>query len=226
MVVAGAHAAGTEGFDATIKEGDEAESRFCGKAPDLAIHITALGSVTLGTSNRTTKAKLPLWKEEYLEWTWIKLYQGDLLVAFEASNGDSGRGGVCRFGLQPLTRKWCSRIHGFNVVASVGPDDSIYVGSIDFVGRIQATDGKYIWRQRGLHKKDPAFNVLGVPSVEGDTVIFDATAGAGSSPNRRLSLDRRTGVIKSIETAQIDRSNIGLQRTRGSCALLAADSGR
>lgn len=223
-----ANGASAQGFDATVKDGDEFWARFCGKADDLSIDITASGTVTVRTPRqKTVRAKVPLWKDEYLEWTWTKPYQGDVLIAFEASNGDAGRGGVCRFQFEPLTRKWCTRIYGFNVMASVGPDNSLYVGSIDFVGRIHAVDGKYVWQHRGLYKKDPAFNSIGVPLIDNDTVAFPATAGTGPLPDRRLLVDRQTGAIKSIETMRVaERSNIGLQRTRGSCAPRAADPGR
>ena len=104
-------------------------------------------------------------------------------------------------------------------MASVAQDHTIYVGGIGFLARLNASTGKFIWRRTGLYEVDKAFNIFGVPKEDDKVVTFEATAGIPSTPDKDISLDRRTGKILAISVAKVqERSNIGLQRTRGSCA--------
>jgi len=220
---AAAAAARTSPFEGTIKDGKESRAWFCWASGATRFHVKANGTGTKRSQGLDEPVRLPVRGGEYIEHLWFKPYRGDLLVLFEATAGEYGRGGVCRYRQQPWRMRWCHWIPAFNVVAAVSQDQTVYVGGIGYLARLNASSGKFIWQREGLYQADPAFNIFGVPTEDGPLVTFEATPGAGPVPDKLISLERRTGKTARIEISgtlrpELERSSIGLARARGSCA--------
>jgi len=223
---AAAGATSTSPFEGTIKDGKEDRASFCWASGADRFRVKANGTGTKRGKSLDEPVRLPIRNGEYIEHLWFKPYRGDLLVLFEATAGEYGRGAVCRYRQQPWRMRWCHWIPAFNVVAAVSQDQTVYVGGIGYLARLDPSSGKFIWQREGLYQTDPAFNIFGVPTEDGPLVTFEATPGAGPVPDKLISLERGTGKIARIEVSktvrpELERSSIGLERARGSCAAWA-----
>jgi len=223
---AAASATRTSPFEGTIKDGKEDRASFCWASGADRFRVKANGTGTKRGKSLDEPVRLPIRNGEYIEHLWFKPYRGDLLVLFEATAGEYGRGAVCRYRQQPWRMRWCHWIPAFNVVAAVSQDQTVYVGGIGYLARLNPSSGKFIWQREGLYQTDPAFNIFGVPTEDGPLVTFEATPGAGPVPDKLISLERGTGKIARIEVSktvrpELERSSIGLERARGSCAAWA-----
>ncbi|MGE0081854.1 MAG: hypothetical protein AB7U81_11210 [Thiohalomonadaceae bacterium] len=217
-----AHAGPTAPFESAVKDGEEFGADFCWQAGGDTYVMDAEGKGSRGgdAASQRTAIALPMEETEHLEHIWYKTAGGDLLLLFEASDGNIGRGALCRYQISPWTQRWCQWISAFNVVAALSEDGAIYVGGIGFLGKLDGASGKFLWQQQDLYKKDRAFNIFGVPTETADAVSFEATAGVGFVPDKRITLNRKSGEVLEIQELGIGAvgDSTGLPRIVGQCA--------
>jgi hypothetical protein len=219
---ASAHAGPTTPFQPAVKDGKEFGADFCWQSGGADYRIDAQGKGSrhgAGGSGAEVIA-LPTEQAEYLEHVWFLPVEQDLLVLFEVTDGNVGRGNLCRYRSSPWQKRWCQWIPAFNLVAARSEDDSVYVGGIGFLGKVDANSGRFLWQQADLYSKDPAFNVFGVPTEAQKTVSFEATDGIGFTPDKRITLARQSGAVLEISElgiGAVSPEGIGLPRTVGEC---------
>jgi len=216
------HAGPTVPFESAVRDGEEFGADFCWQAGGDVYAMDAGGKGSRGsaTGSRRVPIALPMEESGHLEHVWYKASDGDLLLLFEASDGNIGRGALCRYQVSSWSQRWCQWISAFNVMAAVAEDGGIYVGGIGFLGKLDGRSGQFLWQQQDLYKKDRAFNIFGVPSEAAEGVSFEATAGTGSISDKRITLDRRSGQVLEIQDLGIGAvaaGSVGLQRIVGSC---------
>ena len=189
-------------FDRALKAGDELDAKFSWGEATKRFSLSAVGILSPTALSKNPKLSLPIDKEEFIEQLFVQRHDNDLMLAFQTSDGDSGRGFICRIKWPQNTIQWCQTIPGFNIdaTASMG---SIYIGAIGFLGRLDPKDGKYLWSHDGLYEKDPAFNILCLAKEDATTVLFNATSGIRGADVKQISLDRNTGKIIRISVVEL-----------------------
>lgn len=187
-------------FDQAHKAGDGLDALFSWGDANKGFALSARGVLTSKMDFLKPKLRLPIDKGEWIERLLVRRQENDLMLAFDTSDGDNGRGLICRIKWPLSAVQWCQTIPGFNVHASTGKD-SIYLGAIGFVGRLDPKNGNYLWRHDDLYGKDKTFNIV-CPAKEYEaTVVFNATTGIRGSVVKQISLGLYTGKI--IQTTVI-----------------------
>ena len=188
-------------FDRALKTGDELDAKFSWGKANKGFSLSAVGILSPTAFSKNPRLSLPIDKEEFIEQLLVQRHDNDLMLAFQTSDGDSGRGFICRITWPQNTIQWCQTIPGFNIdaTASMG---SIYIGAIGFLGRLNPKDGKYLWRHDGLYEKDHTFNIICLAKEDDTTVLFNATSGIKGADVKQITLDRSTGKI--IRTSVIE----------------------
>jgi len=196
-------------FELAKSDGYVEEANFSWGNVDLDIKLSAQGVLKrkgAKGSAQVKQLKLPVKNTEYIERVSAVKVEGDILIAFDKSDGEIGNGGICRVRLDLFDIRWCQKIPAFNVYAAMGAEDSVFIGAIGFLARLNHINGKYIWRQAGLYQKDNTFNVF-CNLKEGDrNVSFQATSGISREPNKQITLDKKTGKI--IDISKLEFTNV------------------
>jgi hypothetical protein len=183
------------------KLGDEFDAKFSWGYTNYEFSLSAKGILSPESQTEERLLQLPIEEIEYIDRLSAQRYDTDLLLAIETSDGDGGRGVICRIKWPQNSILWCQKIPGFNVHASSSMG-SIYIGAIGILSRLNPNNGKYIWEHSGLYQNDDTLNVVCFSSENDKHVIFDATSGIQGDVAKQITLDRNTGKI-------IRKSDIG-----------------
>ena len=100
----------------------------------------------------------------------------DPLFVYEETDNEGGAGFATRLDARALTVKWTLRLPGFNVGVARLDGGSLFVTCFGFVGRIDLSSGRYLWRLGNLYVTD-SLNYFGAPALHGDTLVLYANAG-------------------------------------------------
>lgn len=182
-------------FDWANKTGDGPDTNLSWGVERDGFSLSSDGLLSPNVASRP-KLKLPLDKGAWIELLQVQRYGKDLLLAFQTDNGEEGRGYICRISWPNNAIQWCRDIPGFNIHVSSGMD-SVYIGAIGFMGRLDPSNGRYIWQNEGLYEKDHSLNILCLTKEGETTVEFNASSGGkgAKSEIEQISLDRQTGKI-------------------------------
>lgn len=121
---------------------------------------------------RRRRFRIEVEKDNRIERLYFLPCQGDLLLVYEMTDGETGIGAVTRLSGDSLRRKWKASVLGFNVGVGLREGDDLYLTAIGFVGKLKLSDGRYAWKHDGLYQRYKAFNDFEVPRIEGDNVVF------------------------------------------------------
>ena len=184
-------------FNRAAQTGNEFAAVFeWGEVSDRLM-LTAKGVLSSKTDTAKPKLKLPVAKGSWIEHLFVFNYDNDLVLAFETNNGDEGNGYICRIRSPLVAVDWCQSVAGFNVYAAASTD-TIYVGAIGFVSRINPENGKLLWHHADLYNKDNTFNIVCPAHETESAVTFNATTGIKGVEVKQITLDRQTGKIMQI----------------------------
>lgn len=155
-------------------------------------------------SSRSTNARpfnLRLDRHDYLVGDlYFAVYQGDLLLIGEASDGDYGSGFIIRLDGRTLRVKWKQVISGFNVGQGLMDDSYAYVTGVGFIGKVSLKSGAYVWRHKDLYQQNnSAFNSFELPEIDGSVVVFKESPIYLRKKVAVVRVDRRNGKKLSIE---------------------------
>jgi hypothetical protein len=121
-------------------------------------------------------------------------YSGDILMALETDFAGDGQGYICRVKNNLSKVYWCRKTGTFNIHASASAD-SILIGGIKTISRLNPKSGNYIWNHTSA--SDYFSNC---PVLENDTTvtfISQDTDRVGSVAKQRI-IDRNSGEIIKI----------------------------
>lgn len=121
----------------------------------------------------------------HLERLTFTRFDDDPVFLYQITDNEVGTSRVARLDNASLRVKWVSKVPGFNLGYALRDGSHLYVTCIGFVGKLDLTDGRYLWRHDNLYQTE-RFNDFRPPRLAGDTVFFPAG-------RRRLPVDRQTG---------------------------------
>lgn len=191
-------------FDSADKIGYERDAQFTWSNATSGFSLSAQGVLSPVKNYSKTELRLPINSEEWIERLLVQKHDNDLILAFETSDGESGLGYICRLTWPQNTIRWCQTIPGFNLRPS-SSKGSVYIGAIGFIGRLDPTNGKYLWQHDGLYQKDHTLNLLCLAKDFETTVVFNATSGITGTEAKQISIDRNTGnIIRTSVIGKVD----------------------
>ena len=189
-------------FDWAHKTGDGPDTKLSWGDESDGFSLSSDGTLSPKSNSLNPELNLPINKGAWIEQLQVTRHDKDLILAYQTDNGEDGRGFICRISWPVNIIRWCQDIPGFNIRTSSGVD-SIYIGAIGFMGRLDPKNGNYIWRHDGLYEKDHALNIVCLSKENETTVTFNASSRARNSEIEEISLDRNSGKM-------LQASNIGV----------------
>jgi hypothetical protein len=182
--------------------GDYNNASFSWEIGASSYNLREDGLLQMKQSRRTIH--LPLGKGMLgLGLNFAKGVQSDLILGYGTSNGEDGTSFACRIGGDLRTIRWCKNISNINQNFSVS-DDSVWVGAVGFVARINISNGKYIWYHDDLYKMENGTDsfVITCPVSEDESTVTFYGQDTNNKNNQRLKAERNSGSI--IEITRIE----------------------
>lgn len=144
---------------------------------------------------RPTEIRLPLPKNARIDRVLYGEVQGDLLLIYEISDGESGWGSVVRLEPRALAVKWHVNLPGFNLSIGTIEGARLYQAGFGFVGAIDLTRGTFVWKHGDLYDQlRQSFNAFQPPELAGSEVIFrEEPVSHATNPPRVIRVSKVTG---------------------------------
>jgi outer membrane protein assembly factor BamB len=199
----------TLSFHAAVPRGVEPvgePERFCFALSDGIYQLESGGEGLRVNAQGTHSFKLD-WQHAatmQIESLLMRTLAGDVLLAFQITDGESGAATVTRLERSTLRQRWHAHIPSFNISPPVIDGSAAYVSAMGFVGRVNLETGSYAWSVRDLYDyRTGHFNSVDSIRIRGDTVVF-ASTGSGRS-SRLLLLHRENGTLLARREVDTDR---------------------
>lgn len=167
---------------------------------NYAIRQDGHGEITAAKFLRWRNFDLRMGAAGRLERLYTSELSGDLLLAYEVTNGNSGWGYIARLDQEARTFRWTAPIASLNIGPGLIEDNYAYLSGQDFLAKLDLQTGKYVWQQTELAKQyGSTFSEFGLPEITGGTVTFRER----SSKERTIEVDKANGrVLKVKDNAQ------------------------
>lgn len=98
-------------------------------------------------------------------------YKTDLVIYYTDSDFESGSSYIECYDHNTYKLKWKNNIYGFNLTDPIILDNSTYVASFGFIGKLNLDNGKYFWKHENLYE-ETKFNSFGSIEINDDKVYF------------------------------------------------------
>ncbi len=202
----------TLAFHAAIGRGTDPQvepERFCFALSDGIYQLERDGRGLRVNADAAQPFKLD-WQDTAsmaMELLLVRTLAGDVLLAFQITDGESGAATVTRLERRTLRQRWHAHIPSFNIGPPLIDGNAAYVSAMGFVGRVNLETGVYDWSVRDLYDYQSGhFNVIDSIAIRGDTVAFASSGSSGSTRSRRLLLfHRENGALLARREVGIDR---------------------
>jgi len=177
----------------------DTESERCHVQSDkYSYSLSAEGALTRAKHPKSVTFKLP--ENYYIESVHFKPLTNRIIFTFSISDGDSGSVLVSLFDEDKFSFEWQTELFAFNVSPALIHNNSIYLGGIGVIAKINLDNGNIIWHHSGLYEADTqAYNSFVTPMIQGEYVIFrEQKVPDASYPGIReiQALDRTGKIIK------------------------------
>src|SRR5215470_8931345 len=159
--------------------------------------IRADGYAESGTGKgRSTNFTLPMGRSGRIVRFYFLVYENDLLLIYELSDGRLGWGYLVRLNQKTLKTKWAIPINGYNIgPALVEAANEVYLSAANFLARLDLTTGKYVWQQEDPQKQFPlVFNGFQLPVLVGPRVLFAEDRPKGKT----VEIERQSGKVVAV----------------------------
>ena len=107
-----------------------------------------------------------------LERLFVAEFQGDLLMAYEVSNGNSGWAYLARLNQKARTFRWITSITGTNLGPGLIDEGAVYLTAQNLLAKLELQSGDYVWQSEVKQKSAPAFVEFVLPEIHGQRVTF------------------------------------------------------
>ncbi len=142
--------------------------------------ITAEGTLTRDKDHKTTVFSLPA--NFSIESVQFKAFNNKIIFTFSITDGDTGSIFVTLFNEDEFNFEWKTELFAFNTSPVLIHNNSIYLGGIGVVAKLDLYDGRIIWRHTGLYNAETqAFNSFEIPVIKNEYVIFREQKVQGAS---------------------------------------------
>ena len=155
---------------------------------DVAITVSGTGDLVATAGTAVTRAKVPFDEGNLDNVVYYTSYQGDLLLLFDVSNGETGWGGVARLRGPDFNAVWHVKIPAFNIGPATLEGPSLYVSGIGFIARVDVDRGRY-----GGSTRDFTIDVTRPSTVS----MRRSSRLPRSSFSRSFAFRRRAGPFRS-----------------------------
>jgi hypothetical protein len=120
-----------------------------------------------GVRFRTTVEMEP---DDCVERAYLRALDPDLLLVYEYTGGGYGGSAALRVTSAGAV-SWRQRVAGFNLAEPLLDGTSAYLATIDFVGRLDTSDGAWIWRKESLEERIGSLVSPGALRREADRLV-------------------------------------------------------
>jgi len=127
-------------------------------------------------------------------------YEGNVLLACEVSDAETGAAFVVRLEQPSLRALWRAELPAFNLGPPLRDGAHLYLTGIGFAAKLDLEAGRFLWRHSRLYGRagEGTFNRFGPPELMKDAVVF-REAGVTGRPRKALRVHRKTGKILGVE---------------------------
>jgi hypothetical protein len=160
--------------------------------------IAASGQVSTGINNAQTKNFKIDVEGGFIQNLAFMEYEGNLLLLTEFSDHDSGWGNIYSFSSKNSRLNWKAYIRGFNIGEALIEKKYAYITAIGFVAKIDLNNGRYIWKNQNLYKRNESFNNFAKPEIKGQQVIFRGASDL-AKVQKSIVVNKMSGKILAIE---------------------------
>lgn len=168
--------------------------------------VTANGAgrrAKIGQENRAARPRLfNLWLEgaDRITRLYFAEYEGNLLLACEVSDGQSGGGFVARLEQPSMRTLWRAQLPAAGLGPPLRDGGDLYLTGGGFAAKLALKTGLFVWEHPRLPARagEGTFASLSPPELSGDAAVF-REAGVSGRPPKTLRVHRKTGKILGIE---------------------------
>ena len=146
----------------------------------------------------TKKIHIVLPEHYYVEAVQGYSFANCIILNLEISDGDAGSTLVAMLNKPNITLNWTFELGAFNPSPPLVTDDSIYIGGIGTIAKLNLKTGHTVWKHTGLYEKDTgAFNSFIKPIKQGEIIIFkDNSVSKSNQGNiREIRVIEKSGEI-------------------------------
>jgi hypothetical protein len=144
-----------------------------------------------------------------VERVWGERHGGDLLLAYELTDGESAWTEVVRLDPRTLARRWWVHLPNFNLGPAFVSADTAYLTVLGTVAKVDLRTGRTLWRRDGLYSRGPHFDCFAQPRLRGDTLVVPAERTAPGAPADTVRLLAGSGRVAGVYLAPARRDGGG-----------------
>lgn len=138
--------------------------------------------------------RLPLDPAFYVQSVQVAAYGGDVVLVYEATDSESGSGGVARIDPDG-SLEWDATIPTFNIGEPAIRNDHLYLTGFGLIAKVELSTGRIAWLHDGLYDANRAFNGFDRTTFEGEYVLFHESRPVEPRAPKTLRVHDRTGRI-------------------------------
>jgi hypothetical protein len=188
----------SKNFTAVKPTGEYRDAVFSFSALGKDYRIAANGQVSTVTTNAQKKNFKIDVDEGFIENLSFMEYEGNLLLLTELSDHDSGWGKIYSLNSKNFRVNWKADIPGFNIGEALIEKKYAYITAIGFVAKVDLNNGRYIWQNKDLYKRNESFNNFAQPEIKGQQVIFRGVSDL-AKVQKSIVVNKMSGKILAIE---------------------------
>jgi hypothetical protein len=141
-----------------------------------------------GSTLMRKKFNLRVGQQERLQRLYFLEQDGDLILAYEVSDGLSGWGYIERVNQKTLKLLWVTPVSGFNIGRGLVESEDLYLSASNLLAKVDLHSGNYVWQVNDIGEPVGEFTV---PRLMPDRVVFREDRGHG----RTIEVDKVSGRV-------------------------------
>ena len=184
----------TEDMSCAVMESEDERCHI--QSNTYSYSLSVEGALVREKDHKSIAFKLP--ENFYIESVRFKPFTNKIIFTFSISDGDSGSVLVSLFDEDNFSFAWQTELFAFNISPALIHNNSIYLGGIGLIAKINLADGKMIWQHFGLYESaTQAYNSFETPMIQGEYIIFreQKVPDANYPGIREIQVLDRTGKI-------------------------------
>lgn len=152
------------------------------KIDGLNYQIGTNGVITIENNQSRRRIAVDLPERFHIDSVQYTALESKIVFVFGITDNEGASALISLFDPDPCELEWVTDLHALNPSRPLFAGESIYIGGIGTVAKIDGGTGSVVWRHSGLHQRDTGtFNAFEEPTKEGDVVIFRDRKGAAKS---------------------------------------------
>lgn len=163
------------------------------------------GVLRAGEEGYVRQVRLPIRGRGTVERAWADPFQGDLLLAYELTDGESMWTELVRLDPVTLARRWWVHLPGFNLGPALVRADTAYTTVIGTITKLDLRTGRVLWQLDGLYERGRYFDAFALPTLRGDTLAVPAARAGRHAAADTVQVRASTGHVIGIHAPDARR---------------------